>query len=62
MEIDYHYIQERVSLGLVEVCHIPASQQLADIFTKPLPREAFTLLRNKLGVGSLQLPSLRGGG
>lgn len=62
MEVDYHYIRERVALGLVEVTHIPSANQLTDIFTKPLPRRSFTLLRDKHGVGPLQLPSLRGGG
>lgn len=60
-EVDYHYIRERVALGLVEVNHIPATMQLADIFTKSLPRRSFEFLRSKLGVGDLQLPSLRGG-
>ena len=60
-EVDYHYIRERVALGLVNVQHIPAMLQLADIFTKSLPRQAFQSLRSKLGVGNLQLPSLREG-
>lgn len=59
-EVDYHYIRERVALGLIDVTHIPAAMQLADIFTKSLPRRPFELLRTKLGVGILQLPSLRG--
>ena len=45
---DFHYIREQVVLVLIETQHIPASQQLADIFTKPLPRRPFVELRSKL--------------
>lgn len=49
-EVDYHYIRERVPLGLINVQHIPATLQRADILTKSLPRQAFQSLRSKLGV------------
>jgi len=42
------------------VRHIPNHQQSADIFTKSLPFEAFSTLRDKLGVDSIDTPSLRG--
>ncbi|KAL1196242.1 Retrovirus-related Pol polyprotein from transposon RE1 [Cardamine amara subsp. amara] len=59
-EIDYHYIRERVALRAIEIRHVPAAQQIADIFTKSLPRTAFFFLRNKLGVGLPPTTSLRG--
>lgn len=59
-EIDYHYIRERVALGAVVVKHVPARLQLADIFTKSLPAQAFSSLRYKLGVDVPPTPSLRG--
>lgn len=59
-ERDWHYIRERVALGLIETRHIPASLQIADIFTKALPRQAFEHLRRKLGVEETPTPSLRG--
>ena len=58
-DTDYHYIREQVALGLIETRHIPAIKQTADIFTKPLPRQAFCELRSKLGVQEAP-PSLRG--
>ena len=61
IEVDYHYIRECVGLGVVEVRHIAAEFQLADIFTKSLPRRAFTQLRSKHGVGVLPITSLGGG-
>ena len=42
------------------VKHIPAHQQIADIFTKSLPTAAFQSLRFKLGVDVPPTPSLRG--
>ncbi|CAA7036579.1 unnamed protein product [Microthlaspi erraticum] len=61
IEVDYHYIRERVALGVVEIKHIPAAHQVADNFTKPLPRSSFLHLRAKLGVGTLPITSLREG-
>lgn len=57
---DWHFIREQVALGLIETRHISASQQVADIFTKSLPRKAFVELIHKLGVGHLPTPSFRG--
>ncbi|AAD21687.1 Strong similarity to gi/3600044 T12H20.12 protease homolog from Arabidopsis thaliana BAC gb/AF080119 and is a member of the reverse transcriptase family PF/00078 [Arabidopsis thaliana] len=59
-DTDYHYIREQVALGLIETQHISATFQLADVFTKSLPRRAFVDLRSKLGVSGSPTPSLRG--
>lgn len=56
-ELDYHYVRERVALGMLVVKHVPASLQLADIFTKPLLYKAFDSLRYKLGVEAISTPS-----
>jgi hypothetical protein len=37
IDIWYHYIRERVADGDIKVTHIPSSENIADIFTKPLP-------------------------
>jgi hypothetical protein len=60
IELDVHFVREKVALGELRVLHIPTTQQLADIFTKGLPRVLFTEFRDSLAVGSP--PSrLRGG-
>ena len=59
-DTDYHYIREQVALGLIETRHIPAALQLADIFTKSLPKRQFVDLRGKFGVGYPPTSSLRG--
>lgn len=33
-DTNYHYIREQVALGLIEIQHIPATLEMADIFTK----------------------------
>ena len=48
--IKYHYIREQVSQKAVRLEYIDTKEQIADIFTKPLPKEAFEHLRQKMGV------------
>ena len=45
IHIKYHHFREHVTNGTIKVEHIPSSEQLADIFTKPLPLELFAKLR-----------------
>ena len=59
-ETHYHYARERVAKGSLVVKHIPATQQIADIFTKSLPIHSFKDLRFKLGVERPPTSSLRG--
>ena len=59
-ETDYHYVRKRVALGVLEVQNVPSALQLADIFTKSLPRQSFQSLRSKLSVGNPTTISLRG--
>ncbi|XP_068486700.1 uncharacterized mitochondrial protein AtMg00810-like [Phaseolus vulgaris] len=42
--------EDRVSNGDCEVKFVETKLQLADIFTKPLPKERFFFLRNELGI------------
>ena len=42
----YHHFREQVQLGKVDVQHIATEQQLADLFTKPLPELQFIYLRD----------------
>ncbi|KAF7831773.1 putative mitochondrial protein [Senna tora] len=39
----------------VKILHCPTNEQLVDIFTKPLPRRKFCVLRAALGVSSKNL-------
>ncbi|GJX39969.1 integrase, catalytic region, zinc finger, CCHC-type containing protein, partial [Tanacetum coccineum] len=51
IDIRYHFIKEQVENGIVELYFVRTKYQLADIFTKPLPRERFNFLIDKLGSG-----------
>ena len=42
IEIDLHFIRDKVAAGAVRVLHVPTSSQYADIFTKGLPTYVFT--------------------
>ncbi|GJU36915.1 retrovirus-related pol polyprotein from transposon TNT 1-94 [Tanacetum coccineum] len=44
IDICYHFIKEQVENGIVELYFVQAEYQLADIFTKPLPRERFNFV------------------
>lgn len=59
-EVDFHYVRERVAMKMLEVKHVPAALQIADVFTKPLGKDSFCKLRFKLSVSLLPLLSLRG--
>lgn len=37
VEIDLHFVRDKVALGEVKVMHVPTQSQFADIFTKGLP-------------------------
>ncbi|WVZ71194.1 hypothetical protein U9M48_019809, partial [Paspalum notatum var. saurae] len=37
VEIDLHFVRDRVAIGDVRVLHVPTTSRLADIFTKGLP-------------------------
>eukprot|EP00253_Pinus_taeda_P004899 PITA_04899 len=48
--IKYHFLREQVFEQKVKLLYVPSKEQVADILTKPLPRETFEYLRKKLGV------------
>ena len=50
IEIDLHFVREKVALGAVRVLNVPTSSQYADIFTKGLPSSVFTEFRSSLNV------------
>ncbi|GJR83828.1 retrovirus-related pol polyprotein from transposon TNT 1-94 [Tanacetum coccineum] len=59
IDIRYHFIKEQVENGIVELYFVQTEYQLADIFTKPLPRERFNFLIDKLGMRSMSPETLK---
>lgn len=50
MELDIHFVREKVVSQALLVEHVPAAQQIADALTKPLSSSQFALIRSKLNV------------
>eukprot|EP00253_Pinus_taeda_P030574 PITA_30574 len=48
--IKYHFLREQVLEQKVKLEYVPYKEQIVDILTKPLPRETFEYLRQKLEV------------
>jgi histone deacetylase 1/2 len=50
IEVDYHFVREHVARKLLQIKFIPSKDQLADIFTKPLPLPQFEGFRRNLNL------------
>ncbi|GJT98540.1 copia protein [Tanacetum coccineum] len=59
IDVRYHFIKEQVENGIMELYFVRIEYQLADIFTKPLPRERFNFLIEKLGMRSMSPETLK---
>jgi hypothetical protein len=52
VEIDLHFVREKVAIGQVHVLHAPTISQFADIFTKGLPSLLFNEFQSSLNICS----------
>ncbi|GJV09803.1 hypothetical protein Tco_1351344 [Tanacetum coccineum] len=59
IDVRYHFIKGQVENGIVDLYFVRTEYQLADIFTKPLPRERFNFLIEKLGMRSMSSETLK---
>ncbi|GJY38268.1 hypothetical protein Tco_0424632 [Tanacetum coccineum] len=59
IDVRYHFIKEQVENKIVELYFVRTKYQLADIFTKPLLRERFNFLIEKLGMRSMSPETLK---
>ena len=50
VEINLHFVRDRVAIGEVGVLHVTTTSQFADIFTKGLPSSTFTDFRSSLNI------------
>ncbi|CAH9119932.1 unnamed protein product [Cuscuta epithymum] len=50
IDIKYHFLRDVQAKGHIEMRYFPTEEQLADIFTKALPRDRFQFQRRMLGV------------
>ena len=50
VEIDRHFIREKIEEGIINLTYTPSNLQTADILTKALPTITFDNLSSKLGM------------
>ena len=48
IELDYHFVRERGSMGLLITRHVSSTLQFADIFTKPLCTTTMTPQKSRV--------------
>ena len=53
IEVRHHFIRDHVENHEIDLRFISTEQQLADIFTKPLPEDRFSYIRRELGMCSI---------
>ncbi|GJY15622.1 integrase, catalytic region, zinc finger, CCHC-type containing protein [Tanacetum coccineum] len=59
IDVRYHFIKEQVENGIVELYFVRTKYQLAGIFIKPLPRERFNFLIEKLSMRRMSSEMLK---
>ncbi|GJZ33021.1 hypothetical protein Tco_0578457 [Tanacetum coccineum] len=59
IDIRHHFIRELVENGVVELYFVRTEYQLANIFTKALPRERFEFILPRLGMKSMNPKTLK---
>ena len=57
IEIDYHFVREKIQPGLISTGHVKTGEQLGDIFTKTLSGDQVSYLCNKLGMIDIHAPT-----
>ena len=57
VEIDKHFIKEKVDSGEICMPYLPTAEQVADLFTKGLPKKQFDKLVGKLGMEDIFEPA-----
>lgn len=52
IEVDCHFIREKIAQGIIHPSYVPSKAQLADVLTKALPTYQHNKLLGKMGVQS----------
>jgi hypothetical protein len=60
VELDIHFVRERVALGEFRVLHVPTRQQFADVMTKGWPTDIFQEFRSSLCVSTADITTAGG--
>ena len=57
IEIDCHFVPEKIQLGLISTGDVKTGEQLGDIFTKAVSGDQVSYLCNKLGMINIYAPT-----
>ena len=60
IEVDCHFIREKIASGCIATSFVNSNDQLADIFTKSLRGPRIKYICNKLGAYDIYAPALGG--
>lgn len=55
IDVRYHFIREKYESGEIDIVYVNSKAQLADIFTKGLPRMRFQELRSAMGMDNMNV-------
>jgi hypothetical protein len=53
IEVDYHFVRERVAMKLLNIVYVSTKDQVANGFTKPLPVRQLEMFKNNLNLACL---------
>ena len=57
IEIECHFVREKIQLNLNSIGYVKTGEQLGDIFTKALSGDRVSYLYNKLGMINIYAPT-----
>ena len=57
VEVDRHFIKEKLEEKLIEVPHVRSQDQLVDVLTKAVSNQAFNGYLNKLRMSDIYAPT-----
>ena len=57
IEVDCHFIREKIQQGLVRTSNVKSEEQVADLLTKSLHGNRINFLCSKLGMSNLYAPT-----
>lgn len=60
IEIDCHFIRDKIIEGAITTAHVPSHSQIADILTKPIPVKQHNYILRKLEVSAGDSTPLEG--
>ena len=57
VEVDKHFIKEKIENGVICMTYVPTTQQIGDVLTKGLSRQSFEDLVDKMGMIDIYSPT-----